>query len=170
MLFEGFLRVDIAGTYFIASSCDDAVVLYIDGTRILSSHEWRQRPQSASIVLAMGIHRIAIATYENGGDQGMWVEWKKPGDSSYAPIPQAVLFQEVPNTPTESPYYVIDLSSGASSSSYPVTYLSEPPAGGWTDEYKTTKLVLKRIEAGSFIMVSSCSLDMNPISMMVTGT
>ncbi|MBQ7189837.1 MAG: SUMF1/EgtB/PvdO family nonheme iron enzyme [Kiritimatiellae bacterium] len=50
-------------------------------------------------------------------------------------------------------YCVIDLSSGASASSYPVTYLAESPSGGVnTDEYKTTKLVLKRIEAGTFIM------------------
>ncbi len=49
-------------------------------------------------------------------------------------------------------YYVIDLSGGTSATSYPVTTLAAPPAGGWTDEYKTTKLVLRRIEAGSFLM------------------
>ena len=50
-------------------------------------------------------------------------------------------------------YCVIDLSAGASASSYPVTYLSEPPNGGFNvDEYKTTKLVLRRIEPGSFKM------------------
>ena len=55
--------------------------------------------------------------------------------------------------PPPPAYCIIDLSSGASASSYPVTYLAEPPSGGFnTDEYKTTKLVLKRIEAGSFIM------------------
>ncbi len=47
-------------------------------------------------------------------------------------------------------YMVIDLSSGSSSSSYPVSYLSAIPSGGWTDEYKTTKLVLRRIEPGSY--------------------
>ncbi len=50
-------------------------------------------------------------------------------------------------------YCVIDLSAGAFASSYPVTYLSEPPAGGFNmDEYKTTKLVLRRIEPGTFMM------------------
>ena len=50
-------------------------------------------------------------------------------------------------------FCVIDLSSGASASSYPVTYLAEPPSGGFNvNAYKTTKLVLKRIEAGTFIM------------------
>lgn len=52
-------------------------------------------------------------------------------------------------------YLVIDLSGGASATSYPVTTLAAPPAGGWTDEYKTTKLVLRVIEAGSYKMNGS---------------
>jgi uncharacterized repeat protein (TIGR02543 family) len=52
-------------------------------------------------------------------------------------------------------YCVIDLSAGVNAASYPVTYLSDVPAGGWTDEYKTTKLVLRRIEPGSFKMNGS---------------
>lgn len=51
-------------------------------------------------------------------------------------------------------YMVIDLSGGSSASSYPVTYLSTVPPGGWTDEYKTTKLVMRRIPTGSFTMGS----------------
>lgn len=50
----------------------------------------------------------------------------------------------------EKKYLVIDLSSGASSSSYPVVYLTEEPYGGFNvDKYKTSKLVLRRIEPGS---------------------
>ena len=52
----------------------------------------------------------------------------------------------------EQPYWVVDLSSGANSSSYPVTPLYTVPSGGWTDAYKTTKLVLRRIVPGSFKM------------------
>ena len=50
-------------------------------------------------------------------------------------------------------YCVVDLSAGANASSYPVTYLNDPPSGGFnTDAYKTTKLVLRRIEPGTFSM------------------
>ena len=53
------------------------------------------------------------------------------------------------------PYCVVDLSAGANAASYPVTYMNEPPSGGFnTDVYKTTKLVLRRIEAGTFTMGS----------------
>ena len=50
-------------------------------------------------------------------------------------------------------YCVIDLSNGSSATSYSVTYLDAPPSGGFnTTESKTTKLVLKRVDAGSFKM------------------
>lgn len=60
-----------------------------------------------------------------------------------------------PEVVNNSLYYVIDLSGGTSAASYPVTTLSAPPGGVWSDEYKTTKLVLRRIEAGSFRMNGS---------------
>ena len=57
---------------------------------------------------------------------------------------------------TPAMYCVIDLSGGANATSYPITYMTEPPNGGFNvDEYKTTKLVLRRIEAGSFKMGGS---------------
>ena len=50
-------------------------------------------------------------------------------------------------------YCIIDLSSGADSEAYPIAYLGKEPEGGFnTEEYKTTKLVLKRLDVGAFIM------------------
>jgi len=51
-------------------------------------------------------------------------------------------------------YLVVDLSEGPDATNWPVSYLAAPPVGGWTEEYKTTKLVLRRIPAGSFTMGS----------------
>ena len=53
-----------------------------------------------------------------------------------------------------APYMVVDLSGGVDAINYPVSYLSSVPAGGWTDEYKTTKLVLRLIPPGTFMMGS----------------
>ena len=50
------------------------------------------------------------------------------------------------------PFLVVDLSSGADSYYYPSACLHAIPSGGWTDAYKTTKLVLRRIPAGTFKM------------------
>ena len=53
-----------------------------------------------------------------------------------------------------APYLVIDLSAGAEASKYEVSYLSEMPAASWPLEYKTTKLVLKLVVPGTFMMGS----------------
>ena len=45
-------------------------------------------------------------------------------------------------------YCVIDLSRGPKAISYPVSYLASEPRTGWAKEYKTRKLVLRRISAG----------------------
>lgn len=57
-------------------------------------------------------------------------------------------------TVSTSLYIVVDLSEGPSASSYPISFLDSEPIGGWTDEYKTTKLVLRRVPAGIFTMGS----------------
>ena len=51
-------------------------------------------------------------------------------------------------------YIVIDLSGGPDAERYPISWLDDVPEGGWTDEYKTTKLVLRKIEPGTFTMGS----------------
>ena len=51
-------------------------------------------------------------------------------------------------------YMVIDLSSGSNSAEYPISYLDDEPSGGWTDEYKTSKLVLRLVPPGMFTMGS----------------
>lgn len=57
-------------------------------------------------------------------------------------------------------YMVVDLSSGSDSSSYPVSYLDDVPSGGWSDTYKTTKLVLRRCEAGTYKMQSNSNVTL----------
>ena len=49
-------------------------------------------------------------------------------------------------------YVVIDLSGGTNATHYSLSYLNDVPEGGWSDEYKTSKLVLRHIPAGSFVM------------------
>ena len=51
-----------------------------------------------------------------------------------------------------APYMVIDISGGVDAISYPISYLSTIPEGGWSDEYKTTKIVLRLCPPGTFMM------------------
>ena len=53
----------------------------------------------------------------------------------------------------EKPKYIaIDLSGVTAATHYPIECFDEIPGGSWSDEYKTSKLVLRHIPAGSFIM------------------
>ena len=54
--------------------------------------------------------------------------------------------------PAKSLYLVVDLSGGTNAVSYPVSHLDAAPQGGWANEYKTSKLVLRRIDPGTFTM------------------
>lgn len=55
-------------------------------------------------------------------------------------------------------YMVVDLSKGTSATAddpYPITYMEECPDptrddGGWTDEYRTTKMVFRLIQPGTY--------------------
>jgi len=51
-------------------------------------------------------------------------------------------------------YMVIDLSGGTNATHYPITYLNQVPAGGWTETYKREKLVMRLIPPGTFTMGS----------------
>lgn len=51
-----------------------------------------------------------------------------------------------------SKYCVVDLSGGPEASTYPVSYMGNLPDGDQADVYKTTKLVLRRLDAGNFNM------------------
>ena len=85
-------------------------------------------------------------------------EYKLVWDSSASAVPTAQWLSEnsgklqfsVATEEAEQPaeYLVIDISGGAEAESWPAKRIIGKPLKGWTDEYKTTKLVLRRILAG----------------------
>ncbi len=82
-----------------------------------------------------------------GSHKTLWT----PNESFYETVTDGF---KVKVEAVEMLYMVVDLSGGTSAESYPVSYLADVPQGGWTDEYKTTKLVLRKIEPGTFTMGS----------------
>ena len=82
-----------------------------------------------------------------GSHKTLWT----PNESFYETVTDGF---KVKVEAVEMLYMVVDLSGGSSASSYPVSYLADVPQGGWPNEYKTTKLVLRKIEPGTFTMGS----------------
>ena len=66
----------------------------------------------------------------------------------YSLCPKGLMTTNVSVYVGEKAYCVIDILGGASATTYPVTYLDSMPLGGWGNEYKTTKILLRRLEPG----------------------
>ena len=69
------------------------------------------------------------------------------GDGNDFKVPHATFVGDADHR-----YCVIDLSEGPGAAHYPVSFLDDEPAYGWPDEYRTDKLVLRRIDPGTFLM------------------
>ena len=89
---SGCLNVEQQATYQFSAVADDSVVLYIDGERILENGANWVTMATGEVELSAGMHTISIGFYENTGGQGLSIQWKTPGESSYAPIPKTKLF------------------------------------------------------------------------------
>ncbi|MEZ6062515.1 MAG: PA14 domain-containing protein [Planctomycetaceae bacterium] len=89
--FTGSLRIEQPGRYSFFTTSDDGSRLYIgselvvnnDGLHGMSSKRGRTR-------LAAGLHPITVTYFDNGGGDGLQVEWEGPGFSRQ-PIPASAL-------------------------------------------------------------------------------
>ena len=171
---SGLKRVNRGGSWgYDADSCDSSFRNNCDPLGKYSDLGFR-------IVRTIYQPAVTVTFDANGGDGVMAAQSLVPGRDSLSPctftrtdyafngwatnVNDEAVYQDLENAElngdvtlyavwTPATYCVIDLSGGANATSYPVTYLASPPSGGFNvDAYKTSKLVLKRIEAGTFIM------------------
>ena len=90
----------------------------------------------------------------NGGLQDAAREWTR---EVRAPGGARIYFYDRARAPEtvfvgEKAFCVVDVSAGPDAARYPVAYLDAAPTAGWGDEYKTSKILLRRIEPGTFAM------------------
>ncbi len=80
VLFEGAFRCPEAGAYEFFLTSDDGSVLNISGNTVVDNdgdHGMVER--SGRIELSAGLHDFQLGFYEQGGDEGLALEWKGPG-------------------------------------------------------------------------------------------
>ena len=99
-----------------------------------------------------------IATSETAKGYGLYkMEVRVPQSDASVVLDRVVVEG---NTEAYEPLYmVVDMSGGKSAASWPVSYLDAAPAS-WGNQYKTTKLVLRRIKKGTNSASGSMSGDM----------
>lgn len=131
-VFSGYPWHEVAIGYTITGTADETFGLQISATDNVSGNSYECKTLDG-VSLTEGNHIV---------------KWNASADGAKFKSSSVVFTVKV----GKLQYCVVDLSGGTMATSYPVTELIDVPCGGWTDEYKTTKLVLRRIEAGSFIM------------------
>lgn len=117
-----------------------------------------------TVVMSNGLH---VVTNEYGSLSGdlfgvkpgarriVWDPYHNGATYSEKVMPNFSVTLSTPDDNSRK-FMILDLSGEyAADAPIPVSFASAPPEGGWnTDEYKTTKMVLRRIPAGSFMMGS----------------
>ena len=135
----------------IAWSLDVPLAPTAPNGRLVQTVTVRDADTGASLTLTNNLAETALfprtPSYSAGPHRLLW----KPAEKGFCPA-RATVEVRIRETTTPQTYCVVDLSGGASATSYHVDYRDDVPAGGWTDAYKTDKLVLRLIEPGMFAM------------------
>lgn len=103
---------------------------------------------------AVELYKAALASGKLSGLGKIQVERRIDETADYGVPVYEVTAKPMAPSPAKKDglYCVVDLSGGSTAARYPVSYLDDVPKGGWTDEYKTSKLVLRKIQPGTFVM------------------
>ncbi len=133
----------------------------VNGTLVLSATD---AATGESLAVTSLTRKDDGTAFQNGvttvTDENLHLVWDASKDimkGTYAP--NARLNVQVKYTSSHAAYkgekyMVIDVSGGANAASHAISYLEDVPDDGWTDTYKTTKIVLRHVEAGTFTMGS----------------
>ena len=136
---------------------------------VISGH-WISRRLKRSLMVLWAVLASASVSAAMGSSPefkvdlrglGLWQRWTADATESLAyasawatnaAVGAKAVVKAMPILKQKPKYVVIDLGGGTNATHYPLSYLDEVPTGGWSDAYKTSKLVLRHIPAGSFVM------------------
>ena len=84
----GFINVTQAGTYEFNLASDDGSRLFI-GDNLVIDHNGLHGKQfkSGKTELNVGENSIRVEMFENGADEALELQWKKPGDKEFTTVP-----------------------------------------------------------------------------------
>jgi hypothetical protein len=100
-VFTGALMVREAGFYKLSLRSDDGSRLYLDGARVINNDgNHSMTTLSASLPLSVGLHDLRVEYYENSGDAGLELSWKRLDGVSEV-IPPTSFFRQVGETDSD---------------------------------------------------------------------
>jgi len=131
-MWEGFINIDVGGTYTFRSNSDDGSKIYINTpydyyvTPVVDNDNTHgsTTPKDGTIDLPPGVYPIIITYFQKTSSSSIAISWKKPGSSSFVTIPDNA-FKEAVSSPSNLPSAPSGLT--ATALSYQKVALS------WTD-------------------------------------
>ncbi|MFC0106169.1 family 16 glycoside hydrolase [Kibdelosporangium aridum] len=89
---SAYLHVATAGTYDFRLTSDDGARFLLDGTQVID-HPGRHgaTPKDGSAQLTAGHHALRIDHFDADFDQRLKLEWRPPGATEYALVPNSAL-------------------------------------------------------------------------------
>ncbi len=88
----GNISIPTAGSYTFRLTSDDGSRLRIDNTVVIN-HDGLHgpTPKEGAVTLSAGYHELRIEHFERDGGQQITLEWRVPGSSSFALVPNSAL-------------------------------------------------------------------------------
>lgn len=89
----GNITTTQAGSYTFRLSSDDGSKLSIDNAVVINHDglHGATPPKEGTVTLTAGLHALRIDHFERGGGQQITLEWKTPGSSTFAVVPNSAL-------------------------------------------------------------------------------
>lgn len=89
---DGFLQIETAGTYEFQLTSDDGSRMTLDG-KLVIDHDGLHgsTTMTGKVDLEPGAHPLFVEHFENGGGEQLTLEWKPPGATAWAIVPNAAL-------------------------------------------------------------------------------
>ncbi|MCA9048318.1 MAG: hypothetical protein KDA89_06295, partial [Planctomycetaceae bacterium] len=146
--FRGSLKVELPGEYTFFLSSDDGSRMYLDGQLLINHdglHGFNERRSRAS--LTPGLHELAVTYFDNGGGDGLQLQWTGPGINKQD-VPAEALVTAAEQTPQELAIAAMMSLPGGSelktdvlagllkkrqSSNTALAAIASIPAGSWPD-------------------------------------
>jgi len=109
-MWEGFINIDVGGTYTFRSNSDDGSKIYINtpysyyATPVVDNDNTHgsTTPKDGTISLTPGVYPIIITYFQKTSSSSIAISWKKPGSSSFVTIPDNA-FKETVSNPANLP-------------------------------------------------------------------
>ena len=111
---------------------EEELVVVLRGTATIGEETIELKTVTGEVSAVAGRHRM---TWDSAADWG--------GEG----IAEATVRLEI-----ITPYLSVDMIGGANAANWPITRMKEAPEFGWTTDDKTTRLIMRRIEAGRYLM------------------